>query len=150
MIHAQKTKSVVFMAPIDVVTNETQSGTGVDTLGWDYAQIDVMLETQTAVSDNPQVFDLRESADATTYSTIAAFLGDTGWTVPDVSTTVATTVRFNVDLRKRERYLAVFLTTQGADQYCSGSGQLSRRHGSQYTPAAETDAQLGCTEIVTG
>lgn len=146
MIHAQNEKSVIFMAPVSVATTATETGQMIDTVGYHYAAIDIIMDTAGAVSSNPDVMDLQETEDQTNYSAVTAFVGDTAFTIPDANTSVPNLVRFNVDLRNRHRYLRVRLTTAGtASVLCCVSGRLSR---AAQTP--DTDTKRGAAEVVTG
>jgi hypothetical protein len=108
------TKSIVTIAS----TGITNGGTGsckIDTIGFDYLSLDVILGTSDSTSDKPTVVKLTE-ADVTTSSsgaTIAAFYMSTDATAavaPSASSSVANIYRFDVDLRPRKRYLFGYAT----------------------------------------
>lgn len=152
MIHEQMQTSKVMMAPVSVATDATETGIAVDCKGYDYASIDILLDTTAAASNNP-VKCLLAEGDVTTIGTaIAAFTGDdttNGFTIPNSGTSTPTVVRFNVNLKPRKRYLSVHLTAGTAAQLCAVGCRLSRRHEA-YTPSGPSDADLGCAEIVNG
>lgn len=125
MIHAQNTKSVVVFKPVSVATNATQTGI-VDTRGWKYCSIDVILDSAAAASSNPAVLDLLESADTVVTNAVTVSVGDTDWTIPDASTDTPQIVRYDVDLTKRKRYLRLRTTSAGAAQLVAAIARLSR------------------------
>lgn len=145
MIHSQATKGVLVIAPVSVATNATATG-NIDTLGFDYASIDIALASHSA---SPTVLDLMESNDtnASNFATVSPFTGGTGFTIPTAPGTNASNVlliRFNVDLKARKRYLRV-RTTSGAATLASVTARLSR---AEQSPTS--DAQMGCDEVVFG
>lgn len=100
--------------PIDGLTASnagTQIVGYVDTLGFDFVKLDVIMTTAAVASNNPSMFKLGDCADTyvTNASDITAFVGDGvgGWTIPDFSVAVGNVVQFNVDCRALERYLHV-------------------------------------------
>jgi len=111
-----QTKQVIMISQASTTNAATATGI-VDTRGFDYASIDVIMATSNAVSNNPTVFNILESDDTvvTNAVTVSGFVGDTDWTVPDAVTTGNWGVKFNVDTRGRKRYLRLAvspLTTQ--------------------------------------
>lgn len=125
MLHQAMTKSISLSATNATETNTvsgtlTNGGTGyveVDTQGYDYAAIDVILTKSNTTSNAPSVVKLGESdvTGTSNYTTITAFSGATatatniGFLIPvtGVNTTDPNTYRFNVDCRARKRYLLV-------------------------------------------
>lgn len=91
------------------VTNGATVTANIDTKGFNYATLDVILGTSNTASNNPSVLKLSESDDTvvTNFADVAHLTGDgaSGFTIPTMSTSVANIVRFNVDLRARKRYL---------------------------------------------
>jgi len=155
MIHGQDAVSRIMQVPVSCASDATITGIALDTLGYDYAVIDVMLDTAAAASNNPQTCTLCEGAVTTAGTAIAAFTGDdttNGFTIPTMSLTGATgsVIRFCVDLLPRKRYLSVQLcsSTVGAE-LVAVHASLSRG-GHAVTATGPTDARLGCTEIVYG
>lgn len=114
MKHAANTKRVLAINQASTTNGGTASG-NIDTLGFDYASIDILLTTSNDATNNPSVLKLSESDDTvvTNFSDIAAFTGDgaSGFTIPS-AITAATSITgpfatLNVDLRGRKRYLKV-------------------------------------------
>jgi len=130
MIHDQYQKSVYMLNVASVATTATATG-WVDTLGYEYCSIDALLDSAAAVSSNPAVLKLSESkvTNVTSDTDLAVFTGDDttdGFTIPDADTDSAQIVRFNVDLRTRERYLFIHITPAGAAQIVGAVARLSR------------------------
>lgn len=109
-----QSKVVVFLQ----TTQETNGGTitsqNLDTIGFDFVSIDVVQTTSNNVTNNPSTLKLQQSdtTDASNYSDISGFVGDTDFTIPNVGTNTATvsSYKFNVDLRHRKRYLRLLVT----------------------------------------
>jgi hypothetical protein len=115
MMPLQNTATKVVIAPLSVATNATATGV-LDTLGFEEAAIDITMDTAADTTNNPTVLKLSEGDDTNASTDVTAFVGDGvgGFTIPAVSESDPTVVRFNLDLRKRERYLKVTLTAGGA------------------------------------
>ncbi len=129
MLHQGMTKSITIGATNQTETNTisgtlTNGGTAlvepIDCIGYDYAQIDVILSKMNTTSNAPTTVKLGE-ADVTgtsNYTTITTFSGATatatnvGFLIPvtGVITDNPNVYRFNVDLRGRKRYLMVSAT----------------------------------------
>jgi hypothetical protein len=107
MIPLQNTKSLSPLVIASGATSATTTGV-IDTLGYDYAIIDTIGDTQTT---GMTVCSLLEgTASATVTTAIAAFTSTTGYDLPATNGTTAPIIRFNVDLRKRKRYLKLTVT----------------------------------------
>lgn len=112
-------KSVVVINDAGVTNGETATG-NIDTLGYDWMTLDVMMTTSNDTTNNPTTLKLAQSDDteATNFSDITKFVGDGagGFTVPLAATSGNWIAKFNVDLRGLKRYLKLsvaVLTTQG-------------------------------------
>lgn len=114
MNHAANTKRVLAVNQASTTNGATASG-NIDTLGFDYASIDVLLTTSNNTTNNPSVLKVSESDDtvATNFSDITELVGDGtgGFTIPAAITAATSVVgpaaTINVDLRGRKRYLKV-------------------------------------------
>jgi len=111
-----QTKQVIAIAQSSTTNAATATG-NVDTLGFDFCSLDVIMATSNDTTNNPTVFKLAESDDTvvSNFADITAFVGDTAWTIPDAVTAGNWGVKFNVDCRGRKRYLRLSispLTTQ--------------------------------------
>jgi len=111
-------KQVICIAQASTTNAATATG-NVDTLGYDFLTLDVIMSTSDDTTNNPTVFKLAESDDTvvTNFADITAFVGDGtgGWTIPAAVTSGDWGVKFNVDLKGRKRYLKLSvspLTTQ--------------------------------------
>jgi hypothetical protein len=133
MNHLESTKTVASIGTADTATDATFSHT-IDTLGYDYASVDVVLEAN-AASTSAMAKTLRlQQSDvdaATSYANITAFVGGGtgGFTIPTTSLSNASNVvRFNVDMRGKRRYLRVQATPEASSVVCSvvrlGKGEV--------------------------
>jgi hypothetical protein len=115
-------------------TSKTAAATAtgiIDTLGYDYATIDVLLPTADVVSNCPTVLKLQEAdtTNATSFANITGFVGGTDFTIPN-ALTAATQITgpfctFNVDCKARKRYLQVAISP-ATTQVVNVLAQLSR------------------------
>lgn len=120
------TQNLKYVLPI-LRASTTNGGTAsgnVDRLGFDYVTIAVLLPTSDNVTNNPSVLKISEAdtTDATNFSDITGFVGDTDFTIPNCVTSAtqasAAFAVFNLDCRARKRYLKVTVsptTTQVVD-----------------------------------
>jgi len=124
MNHLESTKTVASIGTADTASNATFSHV-IDTLGYDYASVDVVLEATTASADALALALQLQQSDTnadTAYSGITQFVGggSGGFTIPTTSSSSASNIaRFNVDLRGRRRYLRVRATPKTASVICS-------------------------------
>lgn len=101
-------KSVVSIASAAITAGSTTSSV-IDRLGYDYADIDVVLKGVEATTASTLV-RLQESDDTenTNFATIDALSSGTGFTLPtSMSSAAANVFKMRVDCRKRKRYLRV-------------------------------------------
>jgi hypothetical protein len=142
MIHAQNVKYFSLIAPVQIATDATNTGT-VDTRGYEYATFMIHVDSNAAASNNASVMDLQEGSvtNVSSHTTVSGFVGDSDFTIP--ATAGKHIVLFQSDLRARERYLSVQLT--GIARIHGVAGFLSR---AKETPI--TDAASGAAEIVVG
>lgn len=124
MNHLESTKSVTKIGTADTTTAQTHQQS-VDTLGFDYASVDVIFEPVVAAGTNSAVaitVKLQQGETTTAYSDITAYVGGGvgGFTIPTPANTNDTNVvRFDLDLRGKSRYLNVFATPQAASVIAS-------------------------------
>jgi len=99
-------------APVSTSNNATVTGR-VDTIGWNYAIVNIHRDTAAAVSSVPNELKLSHG-DVTNVSSTSQILALTGGTAADTSTGVvipaadtanADVFSFKVDLRGKKRYL---------------------------------------------
>lgn len=126
MNHFEISKSATKIGTADTATNATHQHS-IDTLGFDYASIDVVFEPVAAAGTNSAVavaLKLQEGDTTASYSDITAFVGGGtgGFTIPTPDTTTdANVVRFDVDMRGRKRYLNVYATPNVASVVASAA-----------------------------
>jgi len=116
-------KQVIMISQASTTNAATATGI-VDTRGFDYASIDIIMATSDDTTNNPTVFNLLESDDTvvTNAVTVSGFVGDTDWTIPAAVTTGNWGIKFGVDTRGRKRYLRLAvspLTTQVITAICN-------------------------------
>lgn len=141
MIHGANVKTSYLINAAQVATNATASGT-IDTIGFDFLQVDVLLDTQAATSSNPATLKLTEGTNTSATSAIGTFTGDDtsdGFTIPNADTSNAQIVQLNVDLRGRERYQKLSVTPAGAAQIVGAVAKLSR---AKEAPVGTTDQNV--------
>jgi hypothetical protein len=124
MNHLESTKTVASIGTADTATDATFAHT-IDTLGYDYASVDVVFEAGTASTQDLALALSLSQSDvdaATSYSTITEFVGggSGGFTIPtSMSSTASNVARFNLDLRGKKRYLKVSATPADDSVVCS-------------------------------
>ncbi len=138
------TKQVVIIAQSSTTNAATAAG-NVDTKGFDFVSIDVLMATANVVSNNPTVFKLAESDDTvvTNFADITAFVGDGtgGWTIPDAETAATNdpnAFKFNVDCSARKRYLRLSISPL-TTQVITAIANLSK---AEQFPVNSTDANV--------
>jgi hypothetical protein len=100
-------KTIVAVNTVSKTNGATASGI-IDTLGYDWATIDIIATTADVVSNKPTVCKLQEADDtnATSFADITAFATPT---IPNANTAATAVLqnnyKFNVDCRARKRYL---------------------------------------------
>lgn len=110
-------KTVVAVNATSVTNGATASGI-IDTLGYDWATIDVIATTADVVSNAPTVLKLQEAdvTNSSSFADIVGFRGGTDFTIPNANTAATATLqnnyKFNVDCRARKRYLKAFYSPQ--------------------------------------
>jgi len=103
-------KTIVAVNGVSKTNGATASGI-IDTMGYDFATIDVIASTADVVSNVPTVLKLQEAdvTNASSFADIVGFRGGTDFTIPNANTAATAVVqnnyKFNVDLRARKRYI---------------------------------------------
>ena len=96
-------KAVIAISPTSTTNGATTTGS-FDTLGYDFAVIDVMATTSNDTTNNFSVLTLSEGDTTSTYTAVST--GDTDFTIPAADTSNNSVIaQFRVDLRGRKRYL---------------------------------------------
>jgi len=130
MIQSQSMKQVLMVSAASTTAAATATG-NIDTLGYDYLKVNVLLPTADAVSNKPTVLKLSESNDTvvTNFADISGFVGGTDFTIPNaISAATSITQPFatlNVDLKARKRYIKISVSP-ATTQVVNVLGQLSR------------------------
>lgn len=145
----EASKTAAKLSSGDIATNATHQH-AIDTLGFDYASIDVCFEPVVAAGTNSSVavaLKLQQGDTTSSYSDITAFVGGGagGFTVPTPADSTSTTVvRFNVDMRGKQRYLNVYATPNASSPVVS----VARLGKPEEAPIAATAA--GVATFVSG
>lgn len=142
-------KTVVALLGTGITAGETVTA-NIDTLGADFAAIELILGTSNTVSNKPTTLKLSESDDTvvTNFADITKFVGGGagGFTIPNADTANANVYRFNVDCRARKRYLkltaAVRTTQQGV--------MVARLGRMEESPGSATETGTGVLTLVEG
>ena len=116
-VQLQDSKVVVLMAPLITTTATAATVYGyVDALGWDYAKIIYAPTKGTATGVCAKAIAITEGTNSTAATAIVALRGGTqtaasvGFVCGALSTSYNVGIVFDLDLRKRERYLRVAVT----------------------------------------
>lgn len=143
-------KAVLVIAPVSK-TNGATASASFDTLGFDFASIDVAIPTADTTTDGVSVLKLSESDDTTTTVTdIAQFVGGTavdathGFVLPAGKTSGNTLVKMNVDLKKRKRYLTLTVVPRTTQLLAA----VANLEIAEQSPTAAADA--GVDVLVSG
>ena len=98
-------KSLIAISPTSTTNAATTTGS-FDTLGYDYAVIDVMSTTSNDTTNNFSVLTLSEGDTTASYTAVST--GDTDFTIAAADTASDQVVaQWRVDLRGRKRYLKI-------------------------------------------
>jgi hypothetical protein len=103
-------KTIVAVNAASTTAAATASGI-IDTLGYDWATIDVVATTADVVSNAPTVLKLQEAdvTNSSSFADVVGFRGGTDFTIPNANTAATAVLqnnyKFNVDCRPRKRYL---------------------------------------------
>jgi hypothetical protein len=148
------TEARVLQPPASVASSATTT-CQFDTIGYDYAVIDILSGTQTTTDPAITTVTLKESdtTDATAFSAIVAFTGATatstsaGFVIPAVTVTgLGAGIQMQVDLRKRKRYLQLNMTP-GTTLVMAAQVHLSRAEQSALTAAQKSVSNKSATNV---
>jgi hypothetical protein len=132
-------KCVLAINQLSTTNGATTAGI-IDTLGYDFAEIDVVATSSNDTTNNPSVLKLSESDDLTAYSDVSGAVGDTDFTIPAVYTNTASDfkVKFSVDCRPRKRYLKVSVSPVTTQIFTA----IASLHLGDEGPTSATDASV--------
>ncbi len=102
-------KTVVAIHASSLTNGATGTG-NIDTLGYAFAEVDVISGSSNAVTNKPSVLKISHSdtTDSTNFSDLSGFVGGTDFTIPNaVVSGDQLTAKMRIDLRGRKRYLKV-------------------------------------------
>ena len=151
----QLTKTVV-QPPASVASTATTTMT-FDTIGWDFAVVDVFCGTQTTTDPAITTLKFLENDTNTNASNMVAITALTGGTagntsgnfvIPAVTVTgVGAAIQFQIDLRKRKRYMQLNITP-GTTEVVGAVVKLSRGEISALTAAQKSGINMSATNVV--
>ena len=135
-----QSKQVIPFVPVSTAASATTTG-NIDTLGFDYATIDVILDTASATT---AVIALKLSECDTTvvssFADVSGAVGGTDFTLPVGPAATGTWgMKFNVDLRARKRYLKLTITP-GTTAIVAAVANLTKGDGPVNTTSANVKA----------
>jgi len=133
------TKQVIAINQASTTNGGTASG-NIDTMGYDFVDIDIITTTSNDTTNNPSVLKLSESDDTvvTNFANISGAVGDTDFTIPAAVTSGDWGMKFRVDCRARKRYIKVSLSPV-TTQVVTAIGNLSM---AEQSPENTTDANV--------
>jgi len=104
-------KCVLAINQVSATNGETATGI-IDTLGYDFAEIDVFSTTSNNVTNNPSVLKIGDGDTTAAFTNVSGAVGDTDFTIPNCYTSTASDfkVKFSVDCRSLKRYLQVSIS----------------------------------------
>jgi len=154
MIPEQNSKVVVLLGPVTAATN-ADSTNYFDTLGYDYAVIDVAVPAATATNSSAklQVLSLTEGDTTSSFAAFGTFTGTTNTTAAATefvipvwnNTSLGGVHRFYIDLRARKRYIKIADRPAASHTIIYSTVSLSRAE-----TAPDTDTERGVMVSVTG
>jgi hypothetical protein len=134
-------KTVLAINQLSITNADTASG-NIDTLGYDFVEIDVIATSSNNVTNNPSVLKISESDDteSTNFVDVSGAVGDTDFTIPNVYTNTASDykVKFSVDCRARKRYLKVSVSPVTTQIITA----IANLHRGDEGPNSATDASV--------
>lgn len=141
MMRLQDTASKVIIAAVSKSAGATATGY-VDTLGFGEVAIDVQMDSQAAVTNNPTLFNVAESEDTVVSNAVAitGLTGDAtdGFTIAAANSVAPYVTRFNIKLGPRKRYLHVTINPLGTTGVIAAHAILGRARDSTIARALMT------------
>lgn len=152
MNDAQHTARVV-QPPASVASTATTTCL-FDTVGFDYAIIDILSGTQSttdAAITTIRVYEADTDTNTSSFSAVVALTGGTvtgstvGFVIPAVTVTgLGAGIQLQIDLRKRKRYLRLNMTP-GTTLVMGAVVELSRAERARLTAANKSITNYGAT-----
>lgn len=134
VVALQDVKTEILIVPHTASAAGTAKGF-LDTLGWDHARISFQMGTYASGTHTLAALSLSEATNSAAATGIAAFTGTTntvtvegtsGWIIPIGVTADFQDFEFDVDLRDRERFMAINFTAGDSAIAVVASAKLSR------------------------
>jgi hypothetical protein len=153
-MNEQLLEARVVQPPASVASTATTT-CQFDTIGYDFAIIDILSGTQATTDAAITTITLKESDDttATNFAAITAFTGaaatstSAGFAIPAVTVTGnGAGIQMQIDLRKRKRYLQLNMTP-GTTLVMSAVVSLGRPEQSPLTAAQKSVSNKSATNV---
>lgn len=91
-------------------TNAQATSGAIDTLGYAHATVIVCTGKPNVVSNKPSTIKISEGDTSSSFTDVTGLVGGTDFTIPNADTVNDNYYVFNLDLKKRKRWLKVSLT----------------------------------------
>lgn len=148
MIEAQQAKKLIVIAPAAISDNASPTTTAIDTLGFDYLEVDVILG---AMDIAMAVLKMQSSDTDSSYADVTGLIWGTSANIAGATSTLPSATddtkifSFQIDLRGQKRYFDLVATTGdgAAGTYIAATARLSRGKTGPITAA-----QQGAQEIL--
>lgn len=150
MIHAQHTKLVAITPPGLIVDNASYTTASVDTNGWDYAQIVVLLGATDIAMTALKVQESNDDGSSDAYADVTGLVFGTSNQISGAASTLPSDTDdnkffvFDIDLRGRKRYLDLVATAGNGSTgtYLTAFCILSRGKDGPITAAERGASQI--------
>lgn len=148
MIGAQQAKKLIVISPAAISDNASPTTNSIDTLGWDYLEVDVIL----GASDIAMAALKMQSSDTDgSYADVTGLIWGTSANIAGSTSTLPSATgddkiySFQIDLRGQKRYFDLVATTGDGSlgTYIAATARLSRGKD-----GPTTAAEQGCQEIL--
>ena len=151
MINVQKGKFVAITPPGAIIDDASATTTAIDTKGWDYCQIVVLLGATDIAMTALKVQESNDDGSTDTYADVTGLLFGASTNVAGSTSTLPSATDdnkffiFEIDLRGRDRYLDLVATCGNGSTgtYITAFAILSRGE-----EAPVTAAQRGASQIL--
>lgn len=119
MIPLQNAKYQVVVKQESATNGGTITSDPIDLLGADQVSVIIHATTSNNATNNPSVLKFEEGDTTSSYATWSGSVGDTDFTIPNspTATTTKPFLVFNIDTRKRKRYIRCVLSPVTTQTY---------------------------------
>lgn len=143
MVSGQNDANVIVIAPVATSGSATKFAS-FDAAGFGYCEIDVMSGAFSA--DMPTVLNIAD-CDTTTTASFVTITGGSATSSFTTTTFENSMTKFQIDLRKRKRYIALNVTMGTTTGVIAAVARLSRAANSRDTAATQSVVRTGNTVV---